>query len=138
MKWRLIYTSSSCCCCFESCCCSNCSESLSFVLLSLLWFESISLKTQKIKNCGIPHIHICEFRLVIIMVSIKVERCGVIHTYTLLEKLGTGSYSQVYKCQREVEGHTEIFVILLLYTHNFRLSKCLTNHSSEMRRLGNA
>ena len=44
------------------------------------------------------------------MQSIKVERGGVIHTYTLLEKLGNGSYSQVYKCKRTINGHDEIFV----------------------------
>ena len=43
--------------------------------------------------------------------SICVERDGVVHKYTLLEKLGKGSYSHVYKCKRVVEGKEEIFVL---------------------------
>ena len=43
--------------------------------------------------------------------SISVERDGQIHNYTLLEKLGVGTSSQVFKCKREVEGKEEIFVI---------------------------
>ena len=51
------------------------------------------------------------------MLSIKVERGGDIHTYTLLEKLGKGSYSQVYKCKRTINGHDEIFVCFLCVLH---------------------
>lgn len=47
------------------------------------------------------------------MLTIKVERGGDIHTYTLLEKLGKGSYSQVFKCKRTINGHDEIFVCFL-------------------------
>ena len=42
--------------------------------------------------------------------SICVERDGVLHEYTLLEKIGKGSFSQVYKCKRVVEGEESLFV----------------------------
>lgn len=45
--------------------------------------------------------------------AICVERNGVRHEYTLLEKLGNGSYSQVYKCKRVVEGKEELFVFCI-------------------------
>ena len=47
--------------------------------------------------------------------SICVDRGGVKHTYILLEKLGKGSFSQVYKCKRIVEGKEEIFVLNYTY-----------------------
>ena len=50
------------------------------------------------------------------MDTIRVQRGGIIKTYTLLEKLGTGSYSQVYKCKTVVVGKEEIYVMLhILY-----------------------
>lgn len=47
--------------------------------------------------------------------ALCVERNGVRHEYTLLEKLGNGSYSQVYKCKRVVEGKEELFVFRVLF-----------------------
>lgn len=50
------------------------------------------------------------------MDTIRVQRGGIIKTYTLLEKLGTGSYSQVYKCKTVVDEKEEIYVMLhILY-----------------------
>lgn len=47
--------------------------------------------------------------------ALCVERNGIRHEYTLLEKLGNGSYSQVYKCKRVVEGKEELFVFRILF-----------------------
>ena len=44
--------------------------------------------------------------------TLQVKRDGVFYTYTLLDKLGKGSFSQVFKCLRKKEGKEEIFVQL--------------------------
>ena len=46
------------------------------------------------------------------METIRVQRGGVIRTYTLLEKLGSGSFSQVYKCRTVMDGKEQIYVVL--------------------------
>ena len=49
------------------------------------------------------------------MDTISVQRDGVIKTYTLLERLGSGSFSQVYKCKTVVDGKEQIYVTFLRY-----------------------
>lgn len=48
------------------------------------------------------------------METVHVQRGGVIRTYTLLEKLGSGSFSQVYKCKTVIDGKEHIYVVLLV------------------------
>lgn len=47
------------------------------------------------------------------MDTIRIQRDGVIKTYTLLERLGSGSFSQVYKCKTVVDGKEQIYVTSL-------------------------
>ena len=42
--------------------------------------------------------------------TLHVKRDGVSYSYTLLDKLGKGSFSQVFKCVRIMEGKEDIFV----------------------------
>ena len=44
------------------------------------------------------------------MTTLKVKRDGNVVEYTLLKRLGSGSYSQVYKCERSCGSVKEIFV----------------------------
>ena len=47
---------------------------------------------------------------IVCMTTLKVKRDGKVYEYTLLERLGSGSYSQVYKCQRSCGPEKEMVV----------------------------
>ena len=73
-----------------------------------------------LKHIWDPTLYFLWGQLHLEMHSLKVKRDGKVLEYTLLEKLGKGSYSQVFKCIRTCGDEKCIFVRTICFLMNCR------------------